>query len=110
MIFYFYKLAKRRTRADVDKKFSGEFVPIRANQTNIVFNIYYTARDSARYCDEPGMKLLGTLRINTPDTHLGLNRPVEFSLTFAKMEIKATAINKRNGKFYDETTFELDIL
>lgn len=55
------------------------------------------------------MKLLGTLRINTPDTHYGLNRQIEFSLTFAKMEIKATAKNKRNGIIYDETTFELDI-
>jgi hypothetical protein len=55
------------------------------------------------------MKLLGTLRIHTPDTRFGLNRLIEFSLTFAKMEIKATARNKRNGTIYDETNFELDI-
>jgi hypothetical protein len=55
------------------------------------------------------MELLGTLHIHTPDTHFGLNRQIEFSLTFAKMEIKATARNKRNGMIYDETTFELDI-
>jgi len=109
LIFYFYKLAQRRTRVEVDRKFSGEFCPVRANQTNITFNIYYTKNDFGKYCDDSSMKLLGTLRINTPDTHLGLNRPVEFSLTFAKMEIKATAKNKRNGKIYDETTFELDI-
>lgn len=94
---------------EVDRKFSGEFFPIRADQTNIVFKVYYTRNDHARFCDESCMKLLGTLRIKTPDTHLGLSRPVEFSLTFAKMEIKATAKNKRNGKIYDETTFELDL-
>ncbi|RIA83511.1 hypothetical protein C1645_880455 [Glomus cerebriforme] len=109
LIFYFYKLAQRRTKVEVDRKFSGEFCPVRENQTSIVFKIYYTRNDLGKYCNEPGMKLLGTLRINTPDTHLGLNRPVEFSLTFAKMEIKATSRNKRNGKIYDETTFELDI-
>ncbi|GBC08153.1 hypothetical protein RclHR1_07930010 [Rhizophagus clarus] len=109
LIFYFHKLAQRRTKVEVDRKFSGEFFPVRADQTNIIFRVYYTRNDYTRYCDESGMKLLGTLRINTPDTHLGLNRPVEFSLTFAKMEIKATARNKRNGKIYDETTFELDI-
>ncbi|CAB4438817.1 unnamed protein product [Rhizophagus irregularis] len=109
LIFYFYKLAQRRTKVDVDRKFSGEFSPVRADQTHIVFNVYYTRSDFAKYCNESGMKLLGTLRINTPDTHFGLNRQIEFSLTFAKMEIKATAKNKRNGKTYDETTFELDI-
>jgi len=55
------------------------------------------------------MKKLGALKIKTNDSHLGLDRPIEFSLTFGKMEIKATAKNKNTGKIYKETTFELDL-
>ncbi|EXX74402.1 hypothetical protein RirG_051420 [Rhizophagus irregularis DAOM 197198w] len=108
-IYKFSCLATRGREVAPDEPCSGTYYPIYPDQTHIVFNVYYTRNDFAKYCNESGMKLLGTLRINTPDTHFGLNRQIEFSLTFAKMEIKATAKNKRNGKTYDETTFELDI-
>ncbi|RIA87532.1 hypothetical protein C1645_807258 [Glomus cerebriforme] len=94
-IFHFHPLAQRRTKVEVDKKFSGDFYPVRANQTRAVFKVYYTAKNSGIFCDDPGMRLLGTLYINIPDIHLGRNRPIEFSLTFAKIEIKVTAKNKR---------------
>jgi len=107
--FYFYELAKRGKSVKVDQKFWGEFLPLRSNQNIASFNIYYTPRYSAKFYDEPGMKLLGALKIRKHDNHSGLNHPIEFSLTFGKMEIKATAKNKRTGKIYNETTFILDI-
>jgi len=109
-IFCFHKLAQRRTQVEVIREFSARCYPVRPNQTSALFKIYYTPKDSAMFCyNEPGVRLLGHLRIKMPDIELGLNRPIEFSLTFANMEIKAKAINKLNGRLYDETTFDLDI-
>ncbi|CAI2184962.1 9435_t:CDS:2 [Funneliformis geosporum] len=108
-ILYFHKLAQRGAKANVDQKFVGEFYPSRPDQEILTFSIYFTKRYDAKFCDDPGMKLLGILKIKTDDTHLGLNRPIEFALTFGKMEIKATAKNKKNGKIYQESNFELNI-
>ncbi|CAI2198931.1 12112_t:CDS:2, partial [Funneliformis geosporum] len=108
-IFQFRRIVQRRTQVEVNKPFPETCYPVKPNQTSALFKIYYTTKDNAIYCNDPGVKLLGTLRIIMPDTKDGLNRPIEFFLTFARLEIKATAINKRNGKVYNETRFELDI-
>jgi hypothetical protein len=109
MYLYFHELAKRGNNVEVNQKFSGDFYPIRPNQDIISFNVYYTSKYDAKYCGDPGMRLLGIIRVKTHDTHLGLNRPIEFSLTFGKVEIKAIARNKSTGEIYNETTFELDL-
>ncbi|CAG8740912.1 7508_t:CDS:1, partial [Dentiscutata heterogama] len=58
-----------------------------------------------KYCDEPGVELLGKFTINMPDKHLGLNRSVVYTLSFGETEIKATAKNKAGREYH--TTFEL---
>ncbi|CAB5381563.1 unnamed protein product [Rhizophagus irregularis] len=63
LIFYFYELAKRGKKVEVNQKFWEEFLPIRSNQNVASFNIYYTPKHNAKYCNEPEMKQLGTLRI-----------------------------------------------
>ncbi|CAG8494715.1 11419_t:CDS:10 [Ambispora leptoticha] len=95
----FQKLAERRTQVKVDKEFSGEFKPVYPDQTSASFKVYYS-ENSPRYCDEPGVCFLGKLQIDLPDTYLGINRPIEFSLTFGKMELKASAHNKTTGQMY----------
>ncbi|CAG8696776.1 8553_t:CDS:2, partial [Acaulospora morrowiae] len=62
---------------------------------------------SATYCDEPGMRLLGTFVIELPDTHLGLNRTVEYTFFFGKMNIHGIAKNMTNGNIYN-ACIELD--
>ncbi|CAG8481208.1 10274_t:CDS:2 [Paraglomus brasilianum] len=94
----FHKLAQRGTEVAVDAKFLFECWPIYPEQTTVKFLIYTTAEDDAKYCDDPGMKLFGKLHIDLPDPHLGRNRPIDFTLTFGKMETKAIATNKRTGE------------
>jgi len=60
--------------------------------------LYYTDEYEAEYCDDPGMKLLGKLHIDLPDS--GLNRPVLFGITFGQMEITATSKNELTGQSY----------
>ncbi|CAB4408742.1 unnamed protein product [Rhizophagus irregularis] len=75
----------RGTRVGVDQEFSKTFKPPEPNTTKLSFAIFKTTKLSAELCNEPGMKLHGTLVIDLPDVHLGLNREVEFSLIFGKI-------------------------
>ncbi|CAG8443263.1 10309_t:CDS:10 [Ambispora gerdemannii] len=106
-IFRFHQLAQRGVEVGVDQTFKYTAGPVIATQMDMTFNIYVTSAISARYCDEDGMRLLGKMKIDLPDPRLGKNRLVEFSLTFATMEIKATARNVQNGGVY-QTTFDLE--
>ncbi len=95
-------MARRGTEVDVEEEFSKTMVPIDPDQTSISFNFYYTDRYDGTYCDDIGMKKLGSFTVDLPDTYLGLNRPVKLSLRFASMESTAvaTAKNETNGEVY----------
>ncbi|CAB4438809.1 unnamed protein product [Rhizophagus irregularis] len=109
MHLYFHELAKRGSNVKVNQKFSGDFYPIRPNQDIITFNVYYTSNNLIPRSLQYFASYFGVIRVKTYDTHLGLNRPIEFSLAFGKVEIKATAKNKSTGEIYNETTFELTL-
>ncbi|UZO09773.1 uncharacterized protein OCT59_029986 [Rhizophagus irregularis] len=106
-IAIFHHFVTRGTKVGVDEEFRTITRPAMPDQTAMSFPIYKTTELSAEFCDEPGMKLLGTLRIELPDVHLGLDLDVEFSLIFGKLELVAKAKNLQNGRTYD-TSFELD--
>jgi hypothetical protein len=69
-IIKFRRIAKKGDRVEIDKEIIvdnlGPCVPF---QTIATFYIYYTREDNAKYCDEPGMELLGTLKINLPGNY-----------------------------------------
>ncbi|GES81264.1 hypothetical protein GLOIN_2v1030945 [Rhizophagus clarus] len=100
-IAVFHCFVARGTRVGVNEEFRTVTVPLKPDQTEITFKIYITTKSSAEFCDEPDMKLLGTLEIDLPDAHLGKNRSVEFSLIFGKIELVAKAKNLQNGRIYD---------
>ena len=97
----FQCLASRGTKMDINQKIASTRVPIYPDQTQITHCLYYTKEYDAEYCDDPGMKPLGKLRIDLPGS--GLDRPVLFELTFGKMEITATSKNKLTGQSYNAT-------
>ncbi|CAG8562945.1 7176_t:CDS:2 [Rhizophagus irregularis] len=101
-------MARRGTKVKVNQEFTILQLPAFPDQDSIKFVIYYTTEYDAKYCDEDGMEKLGSLSISLPDVQLGIDRPIEFGLTFGRMEITATAKNNRNGQNY-QATLTLDI-
>ncbi|CAJ0651571.1 8507_t:CDS:2 [Entrophospora sp. SA101] len=57
-----------------------------------------------KFCDEPGMELIGKLYIKLPDEY-SVDRPVEFTLMFGELLINATARCKKSGTLC-KATFE----
>ncbi|CAG8579865.1 14374_t:CDS:2 [Funneliformis caledonium] len=91
----FSLLARRGTKMNVNQEITSSRKPISPNQTKLSHRIYYTQEYDGIFCDDPGMKFLGKLRVDLPGS--GLNRPVLFGLTFGQMEFVATSKNKLTG-------------
>ncbi|KAG9298802.1 hypothetical protein G9A89_015823 [Geosiphon pyriformis] len=98
----FQPLASRGKIVKVDQKFSIPTQPLFPHQTEVLYKIYTTHKYDPKYCDEDGMTLLGKLDVELPDVHLGKDRPVEFSLTFGTLEIKARAHNITTGQIVEK--------
>ncbi|CAG8520485.1 1280_t:CDS:2, partial [Dentiscutata heterogama] len=107
-VLRFSLLAKRGTEVDVNQTFSKKLTPKRPNQKKAFVEFFYTSKYTPKYCNEPEIHKLGTVAIDLPDTHLGLNRPVLVTLCFGKMEMVATVKNETNGYTYSNT-FKLEI-
>ncbi|CAG8600911.1 6198_t:CDS:2 [Diversispora eburnea] len=89
--------ARVGTSVKVDQEFEEIYSPFFPWQDAIKIQIYTTQKLDVKTCDEPGVELLGELEVELPDLISPLllltKRPVLFSLTFAKEEIKAKAKN-----------------
>ncbi|PKC12621.1 actin-like ATPase domain-containing protein [Rhizophagus irregularis] len=100
-------LAKRGTKVEMNQKVTTFFTPLSPLQTRVRFKIFFTKEYNAKYCDEPGMQLLGKLVVNLPGSG-SLDRLL-FEFTFGQMEITVNVKNEdeTNGKRYS-TTFKLE--
>ena len=90
---------------NINQEITDSFVAIRPDQKGIVHDLYYTKENDGKYCDDPGMKLLGKFRVELPGS--GLDRIVSFGITFGKMEITATSKDKQTGQSC-KNTFKFD--
>lgn len=106
-VLRFSLLAKRGIEVDVNQTFSKKLTPKRPNQKKAFVEFFYTPKYTPKYCNESEIHKLGTIVIDLPDTHLGLNRPVLVTLCFGKMEMVATVKNETSGYTYSNT-FKLE--
>ncbi|CAJ0871436.1 4414_t:CDS:2 [Entrophospora sp. SA101] len=96
--------AKRGIEYSPTQGFPGTYYPVYAHQKGIEFEVYATPRNNQKFCDEPGMELIGKLYIKLPDEY-SVDRPVEFTLMFGELLINATARCKKSGTLC-KATFE----
>lgn len=101
----FHCIAKRGTQVDTNENFTTFFTPLSPMQIQVRFRIYYTTEYDAKYCDEPGMELLGKLDIDLPDFHID---KLLFEFTFG-MEFAVAVKNQNTGQNY-KTTFKIDYI
>ncbi|CAB5192636.1 hypothetical protein RhiirA5_506095 [Rhizophagus irregularis] len=102
----FHCIAKRGIQVNANEEFTTFFTPLSPMQTRVCFKIYYTKEYSAKYCDEPGMNLLGKLIIDLSGSgHLD---KLLFGFSFGQMEFAITVKNETSGQ-YCRTKFEIDV-
>ncbi|RGB28804.1 hypothetical protein C1646_341960 [Rhizophagus diaphanus] len=96
-------LVRCGTQIDQEITKSKSFIPLSSTQTRVSFKIYCTKERNTKYCDDPGMKLLGKLNIDLPGS--GHFDKLLFEYTFGRMEISVTVKNETSGN-YCKTTFD----
>ncbi|CAG8585382.1 3591_t:CDS:2 [Funneliformis mosseae] len=104
-IWRFDPIVQQGERLKVNEERSKLYQLLQKNQDAVSFKIFYTKLKDPRFPYQPDVNFLGKLRIILSDKHLFCDSPVEFSLMFAKEEIKATARNGITNNSY-HTTFK----
>ncbi|CAG8511815.1 15174_t:CDS:2 [Racocetra persica] len=99
----FYPLIKVNTVVKIGQTVGYVARPSDPNQRDMTFKIFVSPEINPRFCDEPGMKHYGTLKVDLSDTQSGKKRLVEFSLVFGTTDVKALAKNKKTGMVYQAT-------
>ncbi|CAG8491750.1 11746_t:CDS:2 [Acaulospora colombiana] len=100
LMYVFHTLVKRGTEVKVDQVFGYIARPSGPYQKDMTFDIYASSNPDVRFCDEPGNRYLGTLKVDLSDIKHGGKKLIEFSLTFGATKIKAAAKDKKTGRTY----------
>ncbi|KAJ7353749.1 hypothetical protein OS493_032619 [Desmophyllum pertusum] len=79
------------------------FHPVYANETEIKFGFYTASHTTAQFVTEPGLTKIGSIMVQSPDTHRGRDRDIEVSLYFGGTEITATALDVSSGNVKQTT-------
>lgn len=82
---------------DIDKKEIKIFFASRSNQTHAYFPIYTTPNKEVRYTDENGVKKIGEIEVDMPDTTGGLERQIIVTMYFGRTEIEVEAKDETSG-------------
>ncbi|CAG8611403.1 6753_t:CDS:10 [Paraglomus occultum] len=107
-IYVFKALAQRGTIVSDDCEFKYELMPTSfPHQTVMKIELYITCDYTAKYCDEPGVKLFAQLSVELPDAKVKLDRTVTVSLIFRKKETRVQF--RMAGKTYGETSLARDL-
>ncbi|CAG8531405.1 2226_t:CDS:2 [Acaulospora morrowiae] len=100
LMYVFHTLVKRGTEVKVDQMFGYVARPSGSHQIDMTFDIYASPNTDVRFCDEPGNRYLGTLKVDLSDIKHGGKKLVEFSLVFGLTKIKAIAKDQKTGRVY----------
>ena len=88
---------------DIDKSVTRTYYPMEQNQTAVDLAFYATENKQVRYTDEQGVKFIGKIVVEMPDTTDGLKREVDISVYFGGPEIQVEAEDKKSGNKYNTT-------
>ncbi|RGB33486.1 hypothetical protein C1646_743306 [Rhizophagus diaphanus] len=94
----FDALAGRGKQILVNQKVVRKFKPHSIMQPSIGFDLYVTSANNAKFCNDPGVKLLRLWEIELPDDYEDIT--ILFTITFGTVEILATAENQKTGEKY----------
>jgi len=97
----FSLIAKRGDEIAADQTFKRTYYAIRRDQTEMGMNLYCTRRFDVKFINEDDVTLLEKWAIALPPLKQSESvPPVELSLMFGKLEVKATAYNKTTKQKY----------
>ena len=93
----FDKLVSVNEDIEIDKTVTRNYCPMYHNQMSMPIDIYESEESVVSYCDQPGVKKLGTLTVPMNDTTGDKSRKVNVSVRFGGTEFVVTAKDETTG-------------
>ena len=93
----FGKLVSVNEDIEIDQTVTRTYYPMNHNQMAMTIDIYESEESDVSYCDQPGVKKLGTLTVPMKDTTGGRSRQVNVSVRFGGTEFFVTATDETTG-------------
>ena len=81
----------------IGQKFTKNYAPTRATDTEIRIPFYAASNPNAEYITDPGMTKIGSVVVQSPDTRRGRDREIEVRMYFGRTEITASAKDLTTG-------------
>ena len=82
----FEKLVSVNEEVEIDQIVTRSYVPCAHNQLSMNINIYESEKINVSYCDEPGVRKLGVIKVPMADTNGDRDREVKVEVRFGGTE------------------------
>jgi len=87
----------------IGKKFTSTFRLLHANNNEFTGVFYSASSPDSKFTTDPGVTMLGSVTVSSPDTWRGKEREIEVSMYFGRTEITATARDVSSGNVAQTT-------
>ena len=93
----FNSFVKENQVVKLGQRITSMYRPLYPDETQIKYSFYAASNSSARLVTDTGVKRIGSVVVQSPETWRGLNRELEVSMYFGGTEITATARDISSG-------------
>ena len=98
-------LSKENQIVKLGKKIRRLYRPGRASDYQVLIEFYVTNNPDTNFTTDPGVKMIASVEVQSPDTWKGTERDIEVSMYFGGTEITATARDVSSGN-EEQTTLD----
>ena len=93
----FAKLVSVNQEIEIDHTVKSSYTPSYHNILEMAINVYESEKNDVTYCDEPGVRLLGTISVPMTNTTGDMNREVRVTVCFGRTEIIVSGKDLTSG-------------
>ena len=94
---------KENASVRVGEKVTKMYKPLRADTENFTYDFYSAGNPDSQFTTDPGVTMLGSVTVKSPETWRGKDRKIEVSMYFGRTEITATALDVSSGNVKQTT-------
>ena len=88
---------KENSSVRIGEKMTKMYSPTYADANKIAYQFYSASNPDSQFTTDPGVTMLGSVTVKSPDTWRGKDRDIEVSMYFGRTEITATALDVSSG-------------
>ena len=88
---------KENASVRIGEKVTKMYKPLHKDAEKITYYFYSASNPDSQFTTDPGVTMLGSVTVKSPETWRGKDRKIEVSMYFGRTEITATALDVSSG-------------